>query len=79
MRVRCDPELVVGYGIPGDEVLRFIHERNVDLVVLGVRRRNPIDRAVFGSTTERLIRDGGCALLAVRALERVMPGVEAAD
>ena len=75
IRVRCDPELVVGYGTPADEVIRLVHERQIDLVVLGIRRRNPIDLAVFGSTTQRLIRDGACVVLTVRTLE---PGREAA-
>jgi nucleotide-binding universal stress UspA family protein len=78
MRARCDPELVVGYGTPADELLRFVHERQVDLAVLGIRRRNPIDLAVFGSTTQRLIRDGACAVLTVRAVESLMRGRDAA-
>ena len=69
IRAHCAPELLVGYGSPADEVMRLVHERHVDLVVLGIRRRNAIDLAVFGSTTQRLIRDGGCAVLTVRALE----------
>jgi nucleotide-binding universal stress UspA family protein len=78
MRVRYDPELIVGYGTPADEVLRFAHERHVGLVVLGIRRRNPIDLAVFGSTTQQLIRDGTCAVLTVRTLESVASAREAA-
>ena len=62
---RCAPELVVGYGAPADEVLRVVQERQIDVVVLGIRRRNPIDLAVFGSTARQLIRDGWCAVLAV--------------
>lgn len=69
MRARCAPELMIGYGEPADEVLRLVRECKVDLVVLGVRRRNPIDLMVFGSTTRRLIREGACAMLTVRALE----------
>ena len=69
LRERCAPEFVVGYGPPADELLRVGHERQADLVVLGIRRRNPIDLAVFGSTAQRLIRDGACAVLTVRALE----------
>jgi nucleotide-binding universal stress UspA family protein len=49
--------------------MRLVDERHVDLVVLGIRRRNAIDRAVFGSTTQRPIRDGRCAVLTVDALE----------
>lgn len=69
MRRRCRPELVVGYGPAADQLQRLVHESDVDLVVLGVRRRNPIDRAVFGSTTQQLIRHGECAILTVRGAE----------
>ena len=69
MHVRCNPQLVVGYGPAADEVQRVAHELTADLVVLGVRRRNPIDRTVFGSTTQRLIRHGACPVLTVSTLE----------
>jgi nucleotide-binding universal stress UspA family protein len=67
LRARSAPELVVGYGDPADEVLRLVQERGADLVVLGIRRRNPIDLAVFGSTAQRLIRGAVCPVLTVRA------------
>jgi nucleotide-binding universal stress UspA family protein len=65
MREGAGPEIAIGYGQPADEVLRTAHERHVDLVVLGIRRRNPIDLAVFGSTAQRLIRDDAFAVLTV--------------
>jgi nucleotide-binding universal stress UspA family protein len=78
MRSRCAPSLSIGYGPPADEVLRLIHELKADLVVLGIRRRNPIDRAVFGSTTRRLIQESACAVLTVSASESRMPSRAAA-
>jgi nucleotide-binding universal stress UspA family protein len=69
IRERSAPELVVGYGPAADELLRVGDERDVDLIVVGVRRRNPIDVTVFGSTTQRLIRYGSCAVLTVRTLD----------
>jgi nucleotide-binding universal stress UspA family protein len=77
--VHCDPELIVGYGTPADELRRFVDERDVDLVVLGIRRRNPIDLAVFGSTTQRLIRDGACPVLTVGTVESVVVVRESAQ
>ena len=65
MRTHSAPEVIVGYGWPADEVTRIVEERQVDLVVLGIRRRNPIDLAVFGSTAQKLIREGWCAVLTV--------------
>jgi nucleotide-binding universal stress UspA family protein len=69
MRARCDPELLVGYGAPAEEIQRFVEERQVELVVLGVQPRNPLDLVVFGSTTQRLIRDAACGVLTVRTLQ----------
>ena len=65
MRARCSPELAVGYGSPGDELLRLAKERGADLIVLGVRRRNPLDLVLFGSTVRRVLRDAPCPVLTV--------------
>jgi nucleotide-binding universal stress UspA family protein len=65
MRDRCAPEIVLGYGAPADEVLRIGRERRIDLVVLGIQRRNPIELAVFGSTIRRVIGDAQYPVLTV--------------
>ena len=65
MRMRCSPQLALGYGEPGDELLRLLQEHDADMCVLGITRRNPIDLTVFGSTARRLIRNGGRPVLAV--------------
>jgi nucleotide-binding universal stress UspA family protein len=65
MRARWAPDLAVGYGPPGDELLRLAKERDADLLILGVRRRNALDLALFGSTVRRLLRDTPCPVLTV--------------
>jgi nucleotide-binding universal stress UspA family protein len=65
MRARCRQELAVGYGSPGDELMRLAADRHAALLVLGVRRRNALDLALFGSTTRRVLRDAGCPVLTV--------------
>ena len=65
MRARCSPELAVGYGSPGHELLRLAKERGADLIVLGVRRRNALDLVLFGSTVRRVLRDAPCPVLTV--------------
>jgi nucleotide-binding universal stress UspA family protein len=65
MRACCSPELAVGYGSPGDELLRLAQERVADLIVLGVRRRNALDLVLFGSTVRRVLRDAPCPVLTV--------------
>jgi len=63
----CDPQLVVGYGSPAGEVLRIVQESKAGLIVLGVLGRNALDRTLFGSTTQRVVREAPCPVLTVRA------------
>ena len=63
----CDPELVVGYGRPAGEVLRVVRESKAGLIVLGVHGRNALDRTLFGSTTQQVVREAPCPVLTVRA------------
>jgi len=60
-------EEIVVTGKPHHELLRIAKERGADLVVLGVHGRNPIDRMLFGSTAEPLLRRAGCPVLTVRS------------
>jgi nucleotide-binding universal stress UspA family protein len=61
----CESEAIVTRGKPFKEILRVASERHADVIVLGVHGRNALDRLVFGSTTEQLIRRATCPILAV--------------
>lgn len=60
-------QTVVSEGRASMEILRLAHDRQCDLVVLGVQGRGPIDRMIFGSTTHEVIRRAMCPVLTVRA------------
>src|SRR5688572_3398983 len=48
------------------QILRAANERLIDLIVLGVHGRNALDRLMFGSTTEHIIRRATCPVLTSR-------------
>jgi nucleotide-binding universal stress UspA family protein len=48
------------------EILQYAAENRTDLIVIGVRGRNAIDLALFGSTTHRVIQLGSYPVLVVR-------------
>ncbi|SDC25313.1 universal stress protein [Natrinema hispanicum] len=52
-------------GRPGDELLEYIDDHEIDLVVMGTHGRSGIDRLLLGSTTERLLRHASAPVLAV--------------
>lgn len=61
----CRPHEEVVGGKPWREVLRLAEEREADIVVMGVRGRNPVDLALFGSTTNHVVRGAHCPVLVV--------------
>src|ERR1700686_4970423 len=54
-------------GKPYQQIIQLAEEAQVDLVAMGVSGRGALDRAVFGSTTYRVIQLGPCPVLAVHA------------
>ncbi|HVO10646.1 MAG TPA: universal stress protein [Vicinamibacteria bacterium] len=61
-------ELVV-QGKPSVEIIRFAAEHQVDMIVLGTHGKGVLDQALFGSTTERVVRRAPCPVLTVRPAE----------
>jgi nucleotide-binding universal stress UspA family protein len=54
-------------GKPAAEILKYASEAHVDLIVLGSRGRNAVQRTVLGSVADRVIREAECPVLVVRA------------
>jgi nucleotide-binding universal stress UspA family protein len=56
-------------GKPSAEIIRFAAENSVDMIVLGTHGKGMLDQALFGSTTERVVRRAPCPVLTVRPAE----------
>lgn len=56
---------LVAAGRPHRAVLRVADERGVDLIVLGVHCGRELDRSLFGSTMNHVVREAVCPVLAV--------------
>jgi nucleotide-binding universal stress UspA family protein len=60
---------VLAQGRPAEEVVRLAREEAVDLIVVGTHGRGVLDKALFGSTTERVVRRAPCPVLVCRLSE----------
>jgi len=60
------PELLILSGRVYRQILSVAAEQKSDLIVLGIHGRNPVDRMVFGTTTEPILRHAACPVLTVR-------------
>ena len=66
MRDFKDVEHVVLKGTPYEEISRFAEENKIDLIVIGTHGRKGLDRMLFGSTAEQVVRHAPCPVLTVR-------------
>jgi nucleotide-binding universal stress UspA family protein len=52
---------------PADELLDVAAEVDARLIVIGLRRRNPLGKLITGSTAQQVLLDAACDVLAVKA------------
>jgi nucleotide-binding universal stress UspA family protein len=64
-RKRLKTKTVVRLGTPYKEVVQFASEMRIDMIVMAARGAEALDRAVFGSTTYRVIQLGPCPVLVI--------------
>jgi nucleotide-binding universal stress UspA family protein len=66
VRAYCTVDTVQPTGKPYREILRVAEEQTADLIVIGIHGRGPVDRLLFGSTAEHLVRQASCPVLTLR-------------
>jgi nucleotide-binding universal stress UspA family protein len=59
----------VAQGKPSAEIVRIAREDAVDMIIMGTHGRGVLDHALFGSTTERVVRKAPCPVLTCRIPE----------
>jgi nucleotide-binding universal stress UspA family protein len=59
------PELKVEQGVAADRILATARELDASLVIMGTHGHRGVDRLMFGTTTDRVMRRSACPVLAV--------------
>ena len=52
-------------GDPAETILSYIEENKIDLVVMGTHGRKGLDRVIFGSVAERVVKNSAAPVLVV--------------
>ncbi|MDT4922725.1 MAG: hypothetical protein QOG01_438 [Pseudonocardiales bacterium] len=50
-----------------DEILKIAQETDAELIVIGLKRRSAVAKAVLGSNAQRILASASCPVMAVRA------------
>jgi nucleotide-binding universal stress UspA family protein len=66
-------------GVPHREILSYVEEESIDLVVMGTHGRKGLDRYLLGSVTEKVVRASPVPVLSVKREDASPEAVEYTD
>jgi nucleotide-binding universal stress UspA family protein len=58
-------ETRVELGSPAEKILAFVKKEKVDMIIMGAHGRAGLDRVIFGSVANKVIKSASCPVLAV--------------
>ncbi len=61
-------KILTGYA--AEEIIKYANENNIDLIVMGTHGRKGIDRILFGSVAEKVVKSSYIPVLTIRPKER---------
>jgi nucleotide-binding universal stress UspA family protein len=64
--IAAEHHLLVRGLTPGEDLVRFAAEHGVDEIIIGVRRRSKVGKALFGSTTQYVVLNARCPVVTVK-------------
>jgi len=66
----CDVVICVKTGVPYRIILRTLEDEKVDLLVMNIHGKGMLDRALLGSTAERVVRAASCPVMLIPPMKR---------
>ena len=66
----CDVNTNVEAGVPYRIILRVLEDQKIDLLVMNIHGKGMLDRALLGSTAERVVRVAPCPVMLIPPLKR---------
>ena len=66
----CDIVTRAEIGVPYRIILRMLEEEKIDLLVMNIHGKGMLDRALLGSTAERVVRAACCPVMMIPPMKR---------
>jgi len=66
--VPCETVVIWRHGedTPGKSLVLYAREKNVDQIILGLKRRSKVGKLVFGSVVQYILFESDCPVLVVK-------------
>lgn len=50
----------------GEDIVQYAYEKDVDEIIIGIKKRSKVEKMVFGSTAQYIILEAHCPVLTVK-------------
>ena len=71
LREGIEAVTAVEHGVPHEEILEYVADNDVDMIVMGTQGRTGLDRVLVGSVTERIVRMADVPVVTVRLTDEI--------
>ena len=58
-------ETRVELGSPAEKILAFVKKEKIDMIIMGAHGRAGLDRVIFGSVANKVVKSASCPVLTV--------------
>lgn len=64
--ISVETHLLIRGLSPGEDLVQFAQENNIDQIVVGVKKVSPVGKLIFGSNARHVILNAPCPVLTVK-------------
>lgn len=64
--VPCKTHLLIRGMSPGEDLVQFAREQEIDEIVVGVKRRSKVEKILMGSTAQYVVLQAHCPVVSVK-------------
>ena len=64
--IAFEKQMLVRFLAPGEDLVQFAKENNIDQIFIGVKRRSKVGKLLFGSNAQYVILEADCPVVTVK-------------
>jgi len=64
--IKSESHILIRGLAPGEDLVQYAREKEVDQIIIGVKKRSRVDKLMFGSTAQFIILEAHCPVLSVK-------------
>jgi nucleotide-binding universal stress UspA family protein len=65
-KISCKTHASVTFMTPGEDLVLFAKNNDIDFIFIGVRKRSKVGKLMFGSTAQLVILEAPCPVITVK-------------